>query len=75
MSSEEVYLEPALLLKGDTLERRLERILEESWVEFEAEQQLLPAGTARLDHTHAGYAEHQHQHQQVAQDRQFPTFH
>lgn len=74
MSSEEVYLEPALILRGDTLEQRLERILEESWVEFEAEQQL-PTGTARLDHAHAGYPEHQHQHQHVAQDRQSPALH
>lgn len=71
-SSEDVYLEPALLLHGDALERRLECILEESWAEFEAEQQLAsPTGAARLNYAGTGYDQHQHQHQQVAQDRQF----
>lgn len=74
MSSEDVYLEPALVLCGDTLERRLERILEESWAEFAVEQQL-PAGTARLDQRHSGHAQRQHQRQYVAQDGQSPPLH
>ncbi len=71
MSSEDVYLEPALVLCGDTLERRLERILEESWAEFAVEQRL-PAGAARLDQRHTGHAQHQHQHHHVAHDGQSP---
>ena len=74
MSSEDVYLEPALVLCGDTLEQRLERILEESWAEFEVEQSL-PTRAARLDQRGACCAKHQHQQQKVRQQGQSLALH
>mgnify|MGYP001166448229 CR=1 FL=1 len=68
MSSEEVYLEPALGLRGDALTQRLESILEESWTEFEAEH-----GSALAARPHDGdarYPPQQQQRQHVRHHRQ-----
>ena len=70
MSSEEVYLEPALVWRGDALAQRLEHLLEESWAEFEAEQGL--AGAARLEHHYTGHGSHQHQRKDVTTERHSP---
>lgn len=67
MSSEDVCLEPALVFRGDALERRLERILEESWAEFEVEQGLAVA--TRLQHRRYCNAEHQQQRKPVSRNR------
>lgn len=67
MSSEDVCLEPALVFQGEPLARRLERILEESWAEFELEQGL--TSTARLQHDRNGNAQHQQQGKHVPQHR------